>query len=45
MTFQYLMKLHYSQTAFIYNGEQKPFQYLMKLHYSQTPRLWKYFDS
>ena len=35
--FQYLMKLHYSQT-FPHPGTPKnPFQYLMKLHYSQTP--------
>ena len=34
--FQYLMKLHYSQTTVVYKGIKKQFQYLMKLHYSQT---------
>ena len=35
--FQYLMKLHYSQTnALVFVGFFM-FQYLMKLHYSQTP--------
>ena len=35
-TFQYLMKLHYSQTCYRRNEGRYPFQYLMKLHYSQT---------
>ena len=35
--FQYLMKLHYSQTAIVVTSEEIQFQYLMKLHYSQTP--------
>ena len=34
--FQYLMKLHYSQTSFYYVKNRAEFQYLMKLHYSQT---------
>ena len=34
--FQYLMKLHYSQTGKIKEREINQFQYLMKLHYSQT---------
>ena len=37
--FQYLMKLHYSQTPTVIHFETVRFQYLMKLHYSQT----KYF--
>ena len=34
--FQYLMKLHYSQTQIIELLNLSRFQYLMKLHYSQT---------
>ena len=34
--FQYLMKLHYSQTNIEEYGKFISFQYLMKLHYSQT---------
>ena len=34
--FQYLMKLHYSQTVRGHYRQYKRFQYLMKLHYSQT---------
>ena len=34
--FQYLMKLHYSQTSEIRLPVKHKFQYLMKLHYSQT---------
>ena len=34
--FQYLMKLHYSQTAIAILLVVLLFQYLMKLHYSQT---------
>ena len=34
--FQYLMKLHYSQTGVIRPAGDVQFQYLMKLHYSQT---------
>ena len=34
--FQYLMKLHYSQTAILGGISREAFQYLMKLHYSQT---------
>ena len=34
--FQYLMKLHYSQTDFAVTALVLGFQYLMKLHYSQT---------
>ena len=34
--FQYLMKLHYSQTLFVVIYRHQMFQYLMKLHYSQT---------
>ena len=34
--FQYLMKLHYSQTILNTQTENGEFQYLMKLHYSQT---------
>ena len=34
--FQYLMKLHYSQTVRLCLWAQAKFQYLMKLHYSQT---------
>ena len=34
--FQYLMKLHYSQTDFLHISTSFMFQYLMKLHYSQT---------
>ena len=34
--FQYLMKLHYSQTTCDINDYTSEFQYLMKLHYSQT---------
>ena len=36
LRFQYLMKLHYSQTSIITRASEKSFQYLMKLHYSQT---------
>ncbi len=36
--FQYLMKLHYSQTKMITGFFGVPFQYLMKLHYSQTDK-------
>ena len=36
LEFQYLMKLHYSQTHFGANVNSTKFQYLMKLHYSQT---------
>ena len=34
--FQYLMKLHYSQTRLLQRVHRLWFQYLMKLHYSQT---------
>mgnify|MGYP000655270649 CR=1 FL=1 len=34
--FQYLMKLHYSQTMVLGALKVFKFQYLMKLHYSQT---------
>ena len=34
--FQYLMKLHYSQTLGVIGAVLNMFQYLMKLHYSQT---------
>ena len=34
--FQYLMKLHYSQTLLKSYSRLRWFQYLMKLHYSQT---------
>ena len=34
--FQYLMKLHYSQTYILFGLMMNMFQYLMKLHYSQT---------
>ena len=34
--FQYLMKLHYSQTRKDCFNMYQWFQYLMKLHYSQT---------
>ena len=34
--FQYLMKLHYSQTIGCNSKHLATFQYLMKLHYSQT---------
>ena len=34
--FQYLMKLHYSQTNNQGESDEILFQYLMKLHYSQT---------
>ena len=34
--FQYLMKLHYSQTKVVADVYARRFQYLMKLHYSQT---------
>ena len=34
--FQYLMKLHYSQTVVPWRCWCYTFQYLMKLHYSQT---------
>ena len=34
--FQYLMKLHYSQTKYLVRVQASRFQYLMKLHYSQT---------
>ena len=34
--FQYLMKLHYSQTRGYLKKKIIEFQYLMKLHYSQT---------
>ena len=34
--FQYLMKLHYSQTLKVTYILYGLFQYLMKLHYSQT---------
>ena len=34
--FQYLMKLHYSQTDELKTISFHRFQYLMKLHYSQT---------
>ena len=34
--FQYLMKLHYSQTLIWWVANFFLFQYLMKLHYSQT---------
>ena len=34
--FQYLMKLHYSQTKSLGSQKTSQFQYLMKLHYSQT---------
>ena len=36
--FQYLMKLHYSQTITFRHSASFEFQYLMKLHYSQTCR-------
>ena len=34
--FQYLMKLHYSQTDYLIWFYHTMFQYLIKLHYSQT---------
>ena len=36
IVFQYLMKLHYSQTESLLGTMTTRFQYLMKLHYSQT---------
>ena len=39
--FQYLMKLHYSQTQCLFLALFFLFQYLMKLHYSQT--LFEYY--
>ena len=36
LKFQYLMKLHYSQTIGTAVKTPLTFQYLMKLHYSQT---------
>ena len=36
VVFQYLMKLHYSQTKLRNSSHFGRFQYLMKLHYSQT---------
>ena len=37
--FQYLMKLHYSQTVELITASKLRFQYLMKLHYSQTTKV------
>ena len=43
--FQYLMKLHYSQTNSSTISKIRTFQYLMKLHYSQTSlrNAWMWF--
>ena len=44
-SFQYLMKLHYSQTPLGALFIQKKFQYLMKLHYSQTSNKLRHYNA
>ena len=43
--FQYLMKLHYSQTLSESAKEGTQFQYLMKLHYSQTSNKLRHYNA
>ena len=43
--FQYLMKLHYSQTKLIMFCLTALFQYLMKLHYSQTSNKLRHYNA
>ena len=43
--FQYLMKLHYSQTSFMSQVLKMAFQYLMKLHYSQTSNKLRHYNA
>ena len=43
--FQYLMKLHYSQTCVLYRMRRATFQYLMKLHYSQTSNKLRHYNA
>ena len=43
--FQYLMKLHYSQTDFSDSLVIIEFQYLMKLHYSQTSNKLRHYNA
>ena len=43
--FQYLMKLHYSQTMSQGFKVRRGFQYLMKLHYSQTSNKLRHYNA
>ena len=43
--FQYLMKLHYSQTKIRCFWKNAWFQYLMKLHYSQTSNKLRHYNA
>ena len=43
--FQYLMKLHYSQTGVVKRLLLLMFQYLMKLHYSQTSNKLRHYNA
>ena len=43
--FQYLMKLHYSQTIAEDLRKNEGFQYLMKLHYSQTSNKLHHYNA
>ena len=43
--FQYLMKLHYSQTPCFHALFKTSFQYLMKLHYSQTSNKLRHYNA
>ena len=43
--FQYLMKLHYSQTVKAVTVSIFEFQYLMKLHYSQTSNKLRHYNA
>ena len=43
--FQYLMKLHYSQTPQTRRINRVAFQYLMKLHYSQTSNKLRHYNA
>ena len=43
--FQYLMKLHYSQTSLSNFERSIAFQYLMKLHYSQTSNKLRHYNA
>ena len=45
IVFQYLMKLHYSQTGVVGAILNIVFQYLMKLHYSQTSNKLRHYNA
>ena|GEM_PF-6991534 len=45
MPFQYLIELHYSQTAVKADVPESLFQYLIELHYSQTSNKLRHYNA